>query len=279
MDFFEHQEQARRATSWLLLLFALAVAALIAGLYLVVAGLVGYARYTGNPLAAQPLDLWVRWDPTVLGWVALGTGTVIFLGTLYKISQLKAGGPAVAESVGGRPVESATTDPEERQLVNVVEEMALASGIPPPPVYLLDREPGINAFAAGYTPDDAAIGLTRGALAYLSRQELQGVIAHEFSHILNGDMRLSTRLIGLIHGILVISLAGRQMLYRSRWHSGFRRSGGGRLAVLGVGGGLLLIGALGVFFGNLIKAAVSRQREYLADAAAVQFTRFPSGLT
>ncbi len=175
-----------------------------------------------------------------------------------------------------------STDPDERRLLNVVEEMAIASGLPVPPVYLLENEPGINAFAAGHTPGDAVIAVTSGTLRRLSRDELQGVIGHEFSHILNGDMRLNIRLMGVLFGILVIGIVG-WIIFRSSFGSPTRcpdddddRKGFNPIPLIGLA--LYVIGYVGVFFGNLIKAAVSRQREFLADASAVQFTRNPDGL-
>jgi hypothetical protein len=152
--------------------------------------------------------------------------------------------------------------------------MAIASGVPVPPVYLMEEEKGINAFAAGFTPEDAVIGITRGSLETLSREELQGVVAHEFSHILNGDMWLDLKLVGFLHGILLIALIGRSILHGSSRSRNNKNSGG---AVL-FGLALLILGYIGVLFGKLIKSSVSRQREYLADASAVQFTRNPHGL-
>jgi Zn-dependent protease with chaperone function len=190
----------------------------------------------------------------------------------------------VAQGLGGTLVSHDARDPGRRKLVNVVEEMAIASGVPVPEIYLLEREPGINAFAAGFTPGDAAIGVTRGCVERLDRDELQGVIAHEFSHILKGDMRLNMRLMGILFGILLIGVVGEGLLRstfrgrRVRHVSSRRRGGGGGLAVVAVGAALMLIGYIGVFFGRLIKAGVSRQREFLADASAVQFTRHPEGI-
>ena len=181
------------------------------------------------------------------------------------------GGSAVAESLGGRLVNPNTTDPDERKLRNVVEEMAIAAGVPVPKIYVLDEEEGINAFAAGHTPSDAAIGVTRGCMNLLKRDELQGVIGHEFSHILNGDMRLNLRLMGIIFGILCLAVIGRVLLYT--------RGGKDRNPLPLLGLALIVIGGIGVFFGRLIQAAVSRQREFLADASAVQFTRNPAGLS
>jgi Zn-dependent protease with chaperone function len=187
----------------------------------------------------------------------------------------------VAELLDGRPIDPNTTDPDERRVLNVVEEMAIASGTPVPPVYLLENEEGINAFAAGYTPSDAVIGVTRGCVQTLTRDELQGVIAHEFSHILNGDMRLNIRLMGVLYGILMISITG-WLIFRftaggsSRRSNGDKKEGNNPLPLLGLA--LYVIGFVGVFFARLIKAAVSRQREYLADASAVQFTRNPPGI-
>jgi len=198
---------------------------------------------------------------------------VIFGGSAYKTMALSSGGTVVAESLGGRLISQGTSDLHERKALNVVEEMAIASGTPVPPVYLLEREQGINAFAAGFTPGDAVIGLTRGTITYLTREELQGVIAHEFSHILHGDMRLNIRLIGILHGVLLIGLIGYIVLRSVR--GGSNKNTG---AIMGLGVGLLVIGFTGTFFGNLIKASVSRQREFLADASAVQFTRNNIGI-
>ena len=224
-------------------------------------------------------------DPTVLAFAVGGTVLVVALGSAYKVLDLWGGGPVVAEHLGGRRLNSDTTVPTERQLLNVVEEMAIASGTPTPPVYLLDDEDGINAFAAGYGLEDAVIGVTRGTADRLSRDELQGVVAHEFSHILNGDMRLNLRLIALVHGIMVVALIG-QFIFRVVAYSGISRRGSKEdtplplvaMGALGLGAGLVAIGFLGMFFGSMIKAAVSRQREFLADASAVQFTRNPLGI-
>jgi Zn-dependent protease with chaperone function len=174
----------------------------------------------------------------------------------------------VAELLDGRLVNPNSTDAHERKLLNVVEEMAIASGVPVPQVYVMDGEPGINAFAAGHSASDAAISVTRGAMTMLTRDELQGVIAHEFSHLLNGDMKLNLRLMGLIFGILCLTVIGR-VLIRTRGRKN-------PLPLLGLA--LIIIGWVGVLFGRLIQAAVSREREFLADASAVQFTRNPSGL-
>ncbi len=267
MDFFERQDQARRHTKVLAVYFMLAVAGIIASVYLVclvifTAGEAKYHHY-GEP---QALSLW---NPTLFLYVATGTLAVIICGSLYKTSALAEGGSAVAEAVGGRLVNPNTNDPAERRLRNVVEEMSIASGVPVPKIYVLDEEGGINAFAAGHTPSDAAIAVTRGTLKLLSRDELQGVIGHEFSHLLNGDMRLNIRLIGIIFGILCLATIGR-ILLRTRGRKN-------ALPVLGLA--LILIGSIGVFFGRLIQAAVSRQREFLADASSVQFTRNPGGLS
>src|SRR5215510_14097422 len=200
---------------------------------------------------------------------------IIVLASVYKTMLLGGGGGVVARSLGGVRISSDTTDPLQRRLLNVVEEMAIAAGVAMPEVYLLEQESGINAFAAGHNASNAAIGVTRGTLTTLNRAELQGVIAHEFSHILNGDMRLSTRLMGLIFGLVVVALIGRMVLRHAPRSSG--RKGGGLVIVL-VALAVMILGHLGVFFGRMIQAAVSRQRERLADASAVQFTREPQGL-
>jgi Zn-dependent protease with chaperone function len=215
----------------------------------------------------------ILWDPKLFLGVTVGVLAVIFIGSAYKTNELAGGGGSVATLMGGRLVNSNTTDPDERKLLNVVEEMAIASGVPVPQVYVLDEERAINAFAAGHTTSDAAIGVTRGCIQMLSRDQLQGVIGHEFSHILNGDMRLNLRLIGIIFGLLCIATIGRVLL------SARSRSSRDNNALPLIGLALVLLGAIGVFFGRLIQAAVSRQREFLADASSVQFTRNPGGLS
>ena len=288
MDFFEQQDIARRRTGRLVVLMGLAVVAIMVLVYLVVAtAVVSVTHYqsataTRGQVATDGGQV-NFFEPHLLIFVGVGTVVLVLCGSLYKMATLRGGGRVIAESLGGRLIDTGSADATERKVLNVVEEMAIASGTPVPPVYLLEKEAGINAFAAGYTPSDAVIGVTRGCAELLSRDELQGVVAHEFSHILNGDMRLSIRLIGVIHGILVIGLLGGTLL-RSVFYAnvGRRRSskeGGGTIAIIGVGIALMIIGYVGVFFGQLIKASVSRHREYLADAAAVQFTRLPEGIT
>ena len=278
-DFFQQQDAARRRTAKLVLLFLLAVAAIVLAIYLLAAAVVAAAQphtATGGVVHRQPAGLW---DPRLFLWVSLGTLTVIALGSLYKIAELSAGGESVALMLGGRLVDPHTQDLAERRVLNVVEEMALASGVPVPPVYVLEGERSINAFAAGHTPGNAVIGVSRGSLNYLNRDELQGVMAHEFSHILNGDMRLNLRLIGILNGILILAILGYYLMRGAGASSGNSKDNGrGRLALFLAGLGLLVIGYIGVIFGKLIKAAVSRQREYLADASAVQFTRYPDGI-
>ena len=265
MDFFEHQDQARRNTKQLIGLFGLAIIAMIVSLYAIaLMGLVSFFE--------QPLQFW---QPDVLLAVSVGTLSMIGAGSVNKMIELRRGGPAVAESLGGTQVNPQTTDFKEQQLLNVVAEMALASGTPIPTVYLLRHEIGINAFAAGYAPDDAVIGVTRGCLEQLSRDELQGVIAHEFSHILNGDMRLNLKLMGILQGLLYIYIIGRILTRSSSSHSQ-RRDRDGRLFCFGLA--IMAVGGIGLMFGRLIKSSVSRQREFLADASAVQFTRNPLGL-
>ena len=277
-DFFERQDVARRNTTRLVILFALAVLALIVSIDLLLAATMGYL---GRNPETGAVDWTLAADPRVLSLAVFGTLLVAGGGTLFKIAQLRGGGKVVAEQLGGRLLNPDSTVPSEQQLLNIVQEMAIASGAPTPPVYLLDQEAGINAFAAGFTPSDAVIGVTRGAAEAFTRDELQGVIAHEFSHILNGDMRLNIRLIGLLHGILIIGILGYFVL-RMGMFSGVGRSRsrqqGSPLPLLALGAGLMAVGLFGMLFGNLIKAAVSRQREFLADASAVQFTRQPAGI-
>jgi Zn-dependent protease with chaperone function len=279
MDFFSYQDRARRRTSLLVFFYVLAVAAIVAGIYFAfTAAFYGMEVRRGGDVGA-----YAWWDPKLFATVAAATLAVVLVGSLFKMSQLRQGGAAVATMLGGRLVQRNTAELAEKRLLNVVEEMSIASGTPVPPVYLLEGESGINAFAAGFTPSDAVIGVTRGSMEKLSREELQGVIAHEFSHILNGDMRLNIRLMGVLNGILVLAIIG-YVVFRitlgtgSRRRSGRGKGGGGAMAIAAFGLMLMAIGYIGVFFSKLIKSAVSRQREYLADAAAVQFTRQPSGL-
>lgn len=278
MDFFEHQDRARKKTSLLIFYYVLAVILIVVAVYLAFAGtFMGVKVKTGDEFAPQDF-----WNPDLFTWVAGGTLLIVLAGSAYKISQLSGGGESVARMLGGRIINANTRDPNERKILNVVEEMAVASGTPVPPVFILDNEEGINAFAAGFTPSDAVIGVTRGCVRQLTRDELQGVIAHEFSHILNGDMRLNIRLIGVLHGILVIGMLG-YWIFRTSLHSGSSRSrsekGGNKLPIVLLGLIVMIIGYVGVFFGKLIKSAVSRQREFLADASAVQFTRNPAGIS
>jgi Zn-dependent protease with chaperone function len=289
MDFFEAQVRARKRTTRLVILFALAVAGTIAVAYFAtIFGLDAAHRQQASRLREFQLSADVGttfspWQPMVLLGVTLGTLAVVGIASLFKWNQFSSGGAVVAESVGGRRVDPQTTDLRERRLLNVVEEMAIASGVPVPVVYVLEDEPAINAFAAGLTTQDAVVAVTRGTLEKLTRDELQGVLGHEFSHILNGDMRLNLRLTALLFGILVLGLAGRGVLWSLRGVRGSSRgnknSGGILVAVVAVGIALLIIGYVGYFFGRLIQAAVSRQREFLADASAVQFTRNPAGLS
>lgn len=282
MNFFEHQEAARRNTARLISLYLAAVAGIILAVYFVVLALffAGESR-NADRVTYGAESVFEVWNPDVFWPVLTVVLGIIIVGTTVRILSLARGGKAVAEMLGGRPIAPDTTDPDERRLLHVVEEMALAAGTVVPPVYLLE-EKGINAFAAGFSPKDAVIGVTRGCVRLLSRDELQGVIAHEFSHILNGDMNLNLKLMGILNGILVLAFLG-QILMRSTFYSriGYRsrsRNGGGTAALFFLGGALILIGYVGVFFGNLIKSAVSRQREFLADASAVQYTRNPDGI-
>ncbi|MDR0788248.1 MAG: M48 family metallopeptidase [Gemmatimonadota bacterium] len=264
MDFFQAQEAARRRTAVLVALFVAAVIGIILVIYAV-------AHIAIGP--EVPVL-----DPALLLWVTAGVLVVVLAGSGIRTASLRQGGAAVSELLGGRRVQPDTTDVHEHRLLNVVEEMALASGVAVPAVYVVDGEEGINAFAAGYSLNDASVTVTRGALLAFNRDEMQGVIAHEFSHILNGDMRLNIRLIGTLYGILLLSVIGRILLqFGPRGRSRNRDNNGGNAVIL-IAIALLVVGYVGVFFGRLIKAAVSRQREYLADSSAVEFTRNPDGL-
>ena len=264
MDFFAQQAKVRRSSRMLVWLFALAVLAIVVAVDLVCGFfLVGFRP---GPLAA----------------ITVAVLAVIGLSSAYRVASLAGGGAAVAREMNAVEVPADTTDPQWKRLRNVIEEVAIASGVPVPSIYVMQDEPGINAFAAGFTPTDAAVCVTQGCLDKLDRDELQGVIAHEFSHVLNGDMRLNIRLMGLLFGIMAIWVIGRFLMWGGYFGlgdddgRGRRRGGSGQVALAGIA--LLAVGAIGVFFGRLIQAAVSRARESLADASAVQFTRQTDGI-
>ena len=261
MDFFAEQDQARKRSKWLVVLFCLGVASIALSVFFV-------ASYLTEP----------SWD---LFWLTgAGTVGVVALASLGRIASLSSGGSVVAESLGGQLICPNTSDPQQRRILNIVEEMAIASGTPVPPVYLME-EKGINAFAAGNSVNNAVVGITRGCAEKLNRDQLQGVVAHEFSHILNGDMRLNIKLTGLIFGIVCLSRIGEILMRAAAFSGGGRRrkKDDGTAALLAIGVGLFVLGLIGGFFGSLIRAAVSRQREFLADASAVQFTRNPDGIS
>lgn len=272
MNFYEAQDQARQRSRWLLFYYILAVVGVVVAVYCV------FGLFAINSSRDASFFDWISFLK-----IAGVTSALIVSGSLFKTLQLQGGGAVVAHDLGGRPIDPHTIDVEEKRLINVVEEMAIASGVPVPQVWIMDDESSINAFAAGTEPSNAVIGVTRGCVQRLTRGELQGVVAHEFSHILNGDMRLNMRMIGWLFGIMMLSMIG-QIMVRSLRHVRVRsnnsRDGGPGLVivVLVVGVSLMVIGGIGVFFARMIQAAVSRQREFLADASAVEFTRNPSGI-
>lgn len=275
MNFYKAQDHAKRQTRRLVMLFIAAVICLV-----VITELLLLAIFGGLSLGQSDVsfaDRLTQIDPNTALIVALAVVAIIGSASAVRWMQLKAGGAVVAEGLGGVRISADSTDPTERKVLNVVEEMAIASGIPVPPVYLLE-ESSINAFAAGGRIDNAVIGVTRGCINALSRDELQGVMAHEFSHIVHGDMGLNIRLMSVLNGILFISIIGN-FIMRGAFFSGSSRRNNNGGATLALGLGLIVVGYVGVFFGNLIKASVSRQREFLADASAVQFTRNPAGIS
>ncbi len=284
MDFFQHQERAKKRTVLLVVLYSIAMLFITAAIYLLVFFIVAAGSSNQDPvdrLASQPID------PMILACTLGGVVLLVGGGSLMKTAQLSAGGgQAVAEMLGGRRIHPMTNDPAERRLYNVVEEMSLASGVPIPAVYVMDNEHGINAFAAGLSPNEAVVSVNRGTMELLTRDELQGVVAHEFSHILNGDMRMNLRLIGILFGLQLLVLIGyygmRMSFYMTsapRRSNDDKNSGAGiGMVVLLFSIGIMIIGSIGMLFSAIIKAAISRQREFLADASAVQFTRNPEGI-
>ncbi|WP_024953702.1 M48 family metallopeptidase [Sulfurospirillum arcachonense] len=278
MNFFEAQERAKKNTFVLIFLFAFAILSSIVLLNFFLMIVWNYMEFNMLILSIDDFIKSFEWGRFLQ--VSLVVLALVVLASAYKLNELSQGGHIVAESLGGRLISRNSNDPSERVILNVVEEMAIASGIGVPPVYILEQE-GINAFAAGLSYDDAIIGVTRGCVQKLSRDELQGVIAHEFSHIFNGDMRLNIQASGVLHGILFIGEIGYTMLdalgNSSSSKSRDDKASGTSIA-LAVGLGFLIIGYLGSFIGSIIKALISKQREYLADASAVQFTRNNQGI-
>ena len=268
MNFFEQQDKARGKTGTLFVYFILGVVCIIIAVFVLFSLVFGQIEDMQN----------MAWSPDLAFLTITGTIVVVAVASLGRIASLSSGGATVANALGGRLISSNSKDLFERRVVNVVEEMAIASGTPVPPVYMMDED-GINAFAAGFSPRDAVVGITRGCATKLTRDQLQGVVAHEFSHILNGDMRINIRLTGILFGIVFLARIGEIMLRAGGGSRHRRRSkddNGGAIMLLGIG--LVAIGLIGGFFGSLIRAAVSRQREFLADASAVQFTRNPDGI-
>ncbi len=273
MNFFEHKADAKRNTVWLYLLFFCATLVIIVAVYMAATVSLYLLAFSIRELSAP--DTFFEFNRFII--TSLLTIAVILAGSMYKIKQLRMGGGiAVARMLGGRRLR-ASKDPIERQLRNVIEEMAVASGVLTPAIFIMEQ-PGINAFAAGFGQKDTVITVTRGAMEMLNRDELQGVIAHEFSHILHGDTLIKMRMMGLLHGITMISdfgillIAGRHTLkYSSRKRA--------LHPVMMLSGVLFFsVGLLGMLAADFIKAAMSRQREFLADASAVQFTRNPEGI-
>jgi Zn-dependent protease with chaperone function len=302
VDFFDREARAQKQSRRLVWLFGLAVLAVVALTYLILAVVIllilkpvwqtGPFNYFNDfPVSpvhdglAQPLHVLEKlWNPHLFWWTTGGTLLLIAAGCFYKIRLLSDGGPAVAELLGGRRVESGTSDLDEKKLRDVIEEMAVASGLAVPEIYVLDRERGINTFAAGHTRDDVAIGITYGAMKLLTRDELQGFIAHEFSHVLNGDTRLNMRLMGLAHGLFWPVIVGRVLLRGSpqpleAGTSIFDEDTGPTiLPTAPIGILFLIVGGISTPFVRLLKSLICREREWLADAAAVQFTRNPAGI-
>ena len=275
MDFFREQDIARRNTRLLTLLFGIAVLVLIAMTNLLLVGFVVFESGGGH---ASLSDDMLDWQ----SFIAVGAVITLIIGAVVLVNWINfaRGGKQVAAALGGRLVQPGTDDPLEQRAANIVQEMALAANMPVPSLFVLDEEAGINAFAAGTSPANAVVAVTQGALTSLNRDQLQGVIGHEFSHILNGDMRLSIRLAAMLRGITFIGDVGSILLHSASHRRRYRSSkkDDGRGAVLAIGLGLYLIGLLGGLMAGLIKSAISKQKEYLADASAVQFTRNPEGI-
>jgi Zn-dependent protease with chaperone function len=278
MNFYDEQKKAKTSTSYLVFIFLIGLSLFATTISLLILSIDSYILTKKLIPNSFSEPLFIR--------SFLSVAFIVFLASLFQFYTLKEGGKAIALSLGGKLITALSHEKSHRTLLNVVEEMAIASGISPPSVYLLSDK-SINAFAAGFTYEDAVIGITQGALDQLNREELQGVIAHEFSHIFNGDMRLNLRLSGMIFGIVFIGAIGRfivEVLHETRIgryaaHSSDNKKGGNPIVALYLLGiGLMVLGWIGTVIGEWIKAMISRQREYLADASAVQYTRYPQGI-
>ena len=272
MDFFERQDKARKNTWLLILYFIIAITLIVVAVNLAFYFFFKFTEfYPYTPQTWFSNQIWI-----IISGITL---LIILFGSLFRFVALSSGGKAVAEMAGARLLDLTTHNSDEKKYINVVEEMSIASGTPMPILYVMDEESGINAFVAGYKPTEAVMVVTRGALEVLDRDELQGVVGHEFSHILNGDMRINIRLMAILAGILSIGQIGQFLLRgsgRRRFNRSKKSDGQGAIIVLAIA--LMIIGYIGLFFGRLIKAAISRQREFLADASSVQFTRNPKGI-
>lgn len=282
-NFAEHQQRARRQTALLVAAF-LAITVLIAAAIGVLAGVMLAAE--AGTSASQPQGAAVEpasasamlqaMDYQVALIAGLAVFGVILLAAGIRSMMLGADGANVARSLGGKEITRDSSNPGHRRYFNVVEEMAIAANLPMPRVFVIKHEQGINAFAAGLRPETAAIGMTHGALASLDRDELTGVVAHEFAHIANGDMRLNLRMMAMIFGLVALYVAGR-MAMRATMLRG-NRDQREAMAGMAIGLALIVLGGLGMFAGRLLQAGISRRREYLADATGAQFTRNPEAL-
>lgn len=272
-DFWEHQDRARSRSLILLALFIVSVVITVAAINVAVATVVRWELRT-------PGDWRWLWDPRTCAITSGATVFIILAGTFLKFRELNIGGAAIADMIGGEPLSMQNQTADEVRLRHVVEEMAIAAGLPAPQIYIVKFEFCINAFVAGYTPGDAVIGVTEGAISKLTRDELQALVGHEFSHLFNGDMRLNMRLTGFVHGLMAVSVVGRALVLSSFRVRGLAPAGGKLFAPLWLLLGLVfwIIGYLGNLCGRAIQAALCRQREYLADASAVQYTRNPDAI-
>ena len=267
MDFFEAQERARRRSRWLVLWYAAAVLGVVASYCALAAFGYWLVMQSAMPLAGHLA-------------VASLVGGFILTVSAWRMWQLSDGGAVIAHVLGARYVDPDKCTPAERKLINVVEEMAIASGVSVPPVYVLEFDDAINALVAGYSPHEAVIIVTRGAAQKLSRDELQGMMGHEFSHILNGDMAFNVRMVGLLAGLTWLAGTAERLVFETARHNReLERDQRGAGALVALAAALIaFVGFPGTVAADAIKAAISRERELLADAASVQFTRNPDGV-
>jgi len=287
MDFYKEQENSKKKSALLLLIFIISICVVVffVGMFFIAIDVFVYEEGTKS-FNLTPSYILQNARLNVIISSFLSIFIVIVYGASKKFDELERGGYVIANELGGRLLFGESASSKEKTLINVADEMSLAAGVGSVPIYIIENK-HINAFVAGTTYDNAVLSVTRGAVELLNRDELQGVIAHEFSHIFNGDMKLNNFASGCISGILYIFIIGTELFFplqftATKHFSGITPKDVLRIFVypltMSAGIALMLLGVVGVACAAFMQFALNRQREYLADASAVQFTRYPQGI-